>query len=71
MTARVGDLVLVQRFVPHRGEEPAVGQVSRQTDVMSEVVTEVGILMVKTYRLLVVQPGHAEEHTHRASGVHK
>lgn len=70
MRARVGDLVLVQHVL-HRGDELAVGQVSRQTDVMSEVVTGGGILMVKTYRLLVVQPGHAEEHTHRAAGVHK
>jgi hypothetical protein len=70
VTARVGDLVLVQHVL-RRGGEMAVGQVARQTDVMSEVVTEVGILMVKTYRLLVVQPGHEEEHTHRATGARK
>ena len=58
-SARVGDLVVTRvgwRW-PTRAREEAVGQVVRQTDIMSEVITAEGTVLVRTCSIEVVQPG--------------
>jgi len=61
--ARVGDLVSV-RYHRHRdGTQAEVGQVVRQTDIMSEVITTTGSVLIRTSSLEVVQPGGLD-HTH-------
>ena len=61
--ARVGDLVslrLIRRdyVAPPFYEE--IGQVVRQTDIMSEIITGSGSVMLRTARLEVVQPAHLD-----------
>ena len=70
MTARVGDLVSISAWAAWRPSEKGyvVGQVVRQTDIMSEVVTAHGQLTVRTIMLTVVQPGHVGSDTHTSGG---
>jgi hypothetical protein len=59
---RVGDLV-----ISHNGNQ--VGQIVRQTDVKSHVLTDHGIVVCRTHLLTVVQPGHVEvPHTRAIQG---
>ena len=66
--AKVGDLVVCRL---HRSgifeREDLIGQVVRQTDIMSEVITTSGSHLVRTSSLEVVQPGHPRE-THTGGG---
>lgn len=57
--ARVGDLVICRLMATSLGLDRAefVGQVVRQTDIMSEVLTTSGSHLVRTNSLEVVQPG--------------
>lgn len=57
MEARVGDLVVARLRYPR---QDIVGQVVRQTDIMSELVTTTGSLMVRTANLEVVQPARLD-----------
>ncbi len=66
MTARVGDLVSLSAWSAYQPDEVGrvVGQVVRQTDIMSEVVTAHGPVTLRTILLTVVQPGHDGTDTH-------
>ena len=70
MTARVGDLVSLSAWVARHPSEKGevVGQVVRQSDIMSEVVTASGRVNVRTIMLTVVQPGHVGSDTHTSGG---
>jgi hypothetical protein len=66
--ARVGDLVLCRLLTEsHRERMEVIGQVVRQTDIMSEVISIWGSHLVRTNSLEVVQPGHPRE-THTGGG---
>ena len=67
--AKVGDLVICRLMTTSLGHDRAefVGQVVRQTDIMSEVLTTSGAHLVRTNSLEVVQPGHPRE-THTGGG---
>lgn len=57
--ARVGDLVVARvGLLPIR--RTVVGQVVRQTDIMSEVITTEGTVLVRTSSLEVVQPARLD-----------
>ncbi len=70
MSARVGDLVEISAWSINQpdGRGPLVGQIVRQTDIMSEVVTAHGPVTVRTILLTVVQPGHDGTDTHTGGG---
>ncbi len=65
----MGDLVVCRLMTAkgslERMEE--VGQIVRQTDIMSEVLTTSGTHLVRTNSLEVVQPGHPRD-THTGGG---
>jgi hypothetical protein len=71
--AQVGDLVICRLrsgskpWIPPPIEHELVGQVVRQTDIMSEVITTTGTHLVRTGSLEVVQPGHVRD-THTGGG---
>ncbi len=67
--AKVGDLVICRLMTTSLGHERKefVGQVVRQTDIMSEVITTSGSHLVRTSSLEVVQPGHPRD-THSTGG---
>jgi hypothetical protein len=67
--AKVGDLVICRLMTTSLGHDRVefVGQVVRQTDIMSEVITTSGSHMVRTNSLEVVQPGHPRD-THSTGG---
>ncbi len=59
--ARVGDLVIGRTFRGiHSGPQTLVGQVVRQTDIMSELITASGSVLIRTSSLEVVQPAHLD-----------
>ena len=61
--ARVGDLVSLRLIRGYPIKPPfyeEIGQVVRQTDIMSEIITGSGSVMLRTARLEVVQPAHLD-----------
>ena len=58
--AKVGDLVIARTFLVRSGPHSLVGQVVRQTDIMSEVLTTIGSVLTRTSGLEVVQPAHLD-----------
>ena len=61
--ARVGDLVSLRLIRGYPIKPPfheEIGQVVRQTDIMSELITASGSVLIRTSSLEVVQPAHLD-----------
>ena len=67
MSPLIGDLVTFRNAIRSSltsRNENEVGEVIRQTDIMSDCLTSHGVMRVRTSKLTVVQPCHVEFFTH-------